>query len=297
MFSKILNAGFLPHNFLLLRHKLLEILGRDPILIYTMGKVGSTTVYHTFQQLFIWPLVYHVHHLTPEILEFMVSKYEKNELTVTGKISLRNLQRGSSRHLSASHILRKVYSEETNKKWNIVTLVRDPFSTYLSHIFQNPQISRKSLLDEKGKIDRKKVEGHVHKTFSGFNPNKDYISNWFDREFLKFTGVDLYQYPFNAEKGCTFISDEKFNIAVISLETLDENLPEVIREFVPGSNITSVEKKNVRNRDDQATFYNDLKKELAVPREGLEKMYSTKYAKHFFTKEFRIRKINKWSNG
>ncbi|MDZ7693113.1 MAG: putative capsular polysaccharide synthesis family protein [Balneolaceae bacterium] len=260
-----------------------------------MGKVGSTTVFRAFQEQHFFPLTYHVHHLTSESLKNTVERYQGKDLKIKGKVSLVNLLKGSSSHLSASFILRQAYSSESQGKWKIVTLVRDPFSTYLSHIFQNPQLTRPFLLGEDGLLDQNKVESHINDIFSRFKPEKDYISNWFEKEFLKFTGVNLYEHPFNAKKGYSIISDQGFEIAIMSLELLDRNLPIVIKKFINGSKEISVKKMNVRTKNDHADLYKNLKNKITVSREGLRKFYSTKYAKHFFTDEFRERMIERWS--
>lgn len=293
--KKVANIRILPRRALLLRHKILASLGRKPILIYTMGKVGSTTVFHAFRKQYLFPLIYHVHHLTSESLKKTKQRYTEANQKIDGKVSLRDFQKGTSSHLSGSIILRKTYSERNQGKWNIVTLVRDPFSTYLSHLFQNPQISRPYLLGNDGSIDKQKVEGFINSIFTDFKPEKDYISNWFDREFLGFTGVDLYSYPFDNAKGYSIIHEKKFNIAVLRLETLNENLPKVVNEFVPGSSNITIEKKNVSGKDDSKDLYNKIKNEIRVSREGLEKFYSTKFAKHFFSEEHRSMMIKKWS--
>jgi len=293
--KKILSLRLLPHNMLNLKHRLFEFLGREPIIVYTMGKVGSATVFHAFHEQYFFPLTYHVHHLTSKAFQNAVKKYNESGLQISDKINLTTLIKGNSSHMSASQILMNPKVINTRRNWNIITLVRDPFSTYLSHIFQNPQIRRPFLLDENGMLNKEKVERHIDEIFTKPHPEKDFISNWFDNEFYKFTGVDLYQYPFNPEKGYAIIHEKRFKIAVIALESLDKNLPLIFKEFTNSSEEISIEKKNIRTRDDKSGFYQELKNNIKVPRDGLEKFYSTKYARYFFTTEYREQMINKWS--
>ncbi|WP_171032775.1 putative capsular polysaccharide synthesis family protein [Fodinibius saliphilus] len=285
----------MPHQFLYLKHRLFEFFGREPIIVYTMGKVGSSTVFHTFQKQYYLPLVYHVHHLTDRSYQRAVDRYQKNNLPISPKINLITFFKGNSSHMSASCILKKDQIINSNRKWNVITLVRDPFSTYLSHIFQNPQIIRPFLLDDDGILVKEKVEDHIEKVFSGPNPEKDFITNWFDEEFLKVTGIDIYEYPFDHEKGYVLIEGEQFNIAIIALESLDSNLAPVFKQLFKSNKDVSIERKNIRSKNDKSGFYKLLKQNIRVSREGLKEFYSTKYAKHFFSEEFRNKMINRWS--
>jgi hypothetical protein len=293
--KKILLKKLLPQNVLYLKHRMLETLGREPVIVYTMGKVGSSTVFHAFQKQHFFSLVYHVHHLTDEAYQSAVKRYEKNDLNLSGKVSLLTLMKGNSQHMSASQILKRPPVVNSKRKWNVITLVRDPFSTFLSHLFQNPKLTRPFLLGRDGLLDKNKVERYISKTFLNFKTGEDFISNWFDREFLKFTGIDLYQHPFDAEVGYSIIQEERFNIVVVSLQSLDRNLPVIIKKITNSNQEIPLKRRNVRAKNDKTGFYRFLKSEIRVPREGLEKFYSTKYARHFFTAEFRNSMINKWA--
>jgi len=293
--KKIMGSRFLPHEVLVLKHRLYEFLGRRPTVVYTMGKVGSSTVFHSFQKQYNFPLIYHVHHLSDESFQRTMEKYRNNNLDISGKVNLFTLIKGSSSHMSASQILRRSEIKDSSRKWNIITMVRDPFSTYLSHIFQNPQIFRPFLLNDDGILDKDKVQRHIYDIFTNPSPEKDFITEWFDQEFFGFTGVDIYQYPFDPQKGYSIIREKKFNIAIMSLETLDENLPIVFKKFSGSDKDISIKKKNVRNKNDKSGFYKSLKQNISVPREGLKEFYSTKYANHFFSEEFRNQMINRWT--
>ena len=297
MIKKFLHKRILPSGILYYRHRLLAGLGHTPILVYTMGKVGSSTVYHTLRKHKISRLVYHIHFLTDSYLEKISKTYNNGNARISDDINIHQLLRGNIDHISSSYILKKVCKPEPKKKWKIITLVRDPVATFFSHIFQNPATHRPELLGPDGLLDIKRVNTYVWDHYNHFNPREDYISNWFDKEFYEFTGVDLYDYDYETEAGYQIIQNDRFDIAVLSLESLDKNFAKAIGKLTNSNKFISVIKQNVREKQKgaNAILYKELKQNIVVSKENLQNVYSTRYAKHFFSPEFREKMIEKWS--
>lgn len=295
MLKKLTNKKLISATALYYRHKLLTGLGQVPILVYTMGKVGSTTVYNTLRRNRVSPLVYHIHFLSDFYLGRLGAKYTRTG-KIPEKLSMSQVYRGSADHMTASHALKRVWETGDVKKWRIITLVRDPVASFLSHIFQNPTTHRPDLLGEDGNLDRYKVETHVVDYFEHFDADKDFISGWFDREFCQFTGTDVYKHPFDPSTGYQIVRDGKLEIAVMLLDELPRTLNRVIMELTGQKNgEVHIINENIRGNGDGGGLYGDLKRDLVIPRVGLEKAYSTKYATHFFSDEERERMIEKWS--
>ena len=76
----ILNLPF-PERGLVLRHNVCSDLGFLPVIVYIMGKVGSTSVYESLRENRVSPLIYHVHFLTHSNLDRVALKYsQKNPI-------------------------------------------------------------------------------------------------------------------------------------------------------------------------------------------------------------------------
>ena len=297
MIKKIWNSRFLPYESLCYRHKILEALGSRPVLVYTMGKVGSSSVYHSLRNCNISLLVYHVHYLTDYCMERVSQVYSEKNVEYQEDISLNQFVRGSTQHhLTGSYILKNSVKKSNAKKWNIITLFRDPVATFMSHVFQSPEIHTPFLFDQKGDLDAKKVNKYIREHFREFNSDKDHLSNWIDTEFHAYTGIDLYSYPFNCDAGYTIIKSENYDVAMISLEKLNSIFALVIKELTGTSKEVNMMRRNVTEKKDVADLYNELKNSIVIPKKDLEKVYTTKFARHFFTPEFRTKMIAKWSN-
>lgn len=284
-----------PSWTVLARHNLYAVMGDVPLLVYTMGKVGSTSVYHSLRNSNVSSLIYHVHFLTRSRIHAISDKYKKANGRANSKINFEQLIKGDFDHLTASIMLSSKSLKDKKEKCRILTLVRDPVATFLSHVFQNPKIHRPQLLGTDGCLDKVKVDNYVSEQFANFDPEGDFIANWFGSEFFEFTGIDVYEYPFDALTGATIIRNEFCDVAILSLETLESNLNSAVKHLTGRDWGLMVEHRNVRSLSKEAELYLSIKKDVTVCVEDLEKIYSTKYARHFFAEDHRLRMIDKWS--
>ena len=134
--KRILNTRLIrkPQILSTLRHRILSASGHKPILIYTMGKVVSSTEYHSIKNSRISRLTYHVHVLSQYNINRISKKYDKAGVS-DPRFTIRQVLSGEIDHLTSSLVLTQIPHEKT---WYILTIVRDPVATFLSHLFQNP---------------------------------------------------------------------------------------------------------------------------------------------------------------
>ena len=52
---------------------------------------------------------------------------------------------------------------------------------------------------------------------------------------------------------------------------------------------------NIRSSMAEGDLYQNIKNQITIPEKSLNKVYSTKYAQHFFSPEHRARMLDKWS--
>ena len=96
-------------------------MGKDlPVLIYQMGKVGSSSIYMSLKE--IMP-TFHVHYLRKDLMD----KINKNQI---------NRGFAPPEHLVTSKMVLKKYIKK-DKPLNIISLVRDPIARNMSAFFEN----------------------------------------------------------------------------------------------------------------------------------------------------------------
>jgi len=97
----------------------------NPVLILTMGKVGSSSVYHSLKEQLNVP-VFHLH------------KFSAEGIKKSKKLHLQSHRRSIPLHLIISEELHKLISPRMiNLK--IITLIREPVSHTVSSFFQNTE--------------------------------------------------------------------------------------------------------------------------------------------------------------
>ena len=115
-----------------------------PIIIYQMGKAGSTAVYRSLKKKNIVNPRYHVHFLSHrnmgEVEQYYRSVDARNEMN-----SLRFCR--LLRH-KVDRIKKPVY---------LISIVRDPVAREISDVFQNMKVHHKDLLTDSGECDVKKT--------------------------------------------------------------------------------------------------------------------------------------------
>ena len=119
---------------------------------------------------------------------------------------------------------------------------------------------------------------------------------WFDREFLPTTGVNIYDYPFNTEHGYTEIHTEDYDILVLQLEQLNENMA-IIQRFLGLSEPFELMNRNMSSKKWYHLLYKEFKAAYKPPGQFIDALYSSTFMTHFYS-EADIEKFRKkWDTG
>ena len=182
----------------------------DTVFIYQMGKVGSTSLEKSL------PNAAHIH-----------AFYSKNH---TCPVRLFGLKKFSLMHVFYNAeqellwwYIRRVFKQrkKEGKRTKIITLVRDPFSRNQSMFFHD--------------LDAYLYSAHTNCANTRTDPiptrcqtrsllsdvftqefNHEYAVNWFDKEFYPMTGINIFQYVFDKDKGVSRIQDHSIDILCLS---------------------------------------------------------------------------------
>jgi hypothetical protein len=242
---------------------------RSPIVIYSMGKVGSTSVQASLEKLHLPNPIFHIHFMDWEYLD------EVDAYT-------RTLGIGSAGFVLAGRYLR-AFADRTwgRVKWKIITLVREPVGREVSDLFQNLQrfpdlknLSGNELVD--GAV------GYMQNLLEEFDESEDYTCNWFDRELKKVFGVDVYEIPFDRAQGYSHYYSQNADVLLIRLEDLSKIGPEVICHFLGLKNFELVNANEGSGKVFYQIYQRVLEK-LAYPSAILDKVYNSRYSRHFYS--------------
>jgi hypothetical protein len=254
-------------------------------MIYQMGKVGSATVHETLLNAKLHNPVYHIHFLSHEDIR----SAERFFLSLKTPII--------SGHLRRSKILRQIIDNNSGVEWKIITLVREPIGRDISDLFQTIDRYHPELVDN-GKIKTNQTIGLLLKNFINYDQNTNYTCTWFDKELNDVFDIDVYAYNFNMEKGYTVLSGKRnIEVLILRLEDLNRNLENALAEFLDLKNPVKILKSNVGREKQYSEAYRDVLTSIRIPESVCTKIYSTKYATHFYSEKMRQEFAMRWSKG
>jgi hypothetical protein len=243
-------------------------MNQNIVFVYQPGKVGSSTVNATILQ-----------HLDPERvvhLHFLSKDFKKR---AQGKAAYKW-------HMEQIDKAEKLRQENPGKAIKIISLVRDPVSRNISDFFQNPQ----NYLECGQSIESADVDELVQ-IYKRKNSYK-YILNWFDNEFARYTGIDVYSHPFAQQHGFSRFNENNYDVLIIRVEDLDGVFDVALGEFL-GIDVAGLKEENRKDIESGSVLYRQFRNRIEFPRRELEEVYSSRYSKHFYEDE-REKLIRKW---
>ncbi len=250
----------------------------DLIFVFQMGKVGSSTIIKSLDNININNI--QVHSFYKEMNDTLYRNYKFYKDAVHMKFIKRLKGYFSTKYVAS--LVRKRFK---NKKTKIISLVRDPVSRDIAHYFQQIQFPIYEMyrenLEKKIYINSEYfgLDFFINDYFTKFN--HEFSINWFDDEFKKFTELDIYKYKFDKEKGYQIISEGNIDLLLIKLEKLNE-MSDVIANFI-GVDKFEIINENISTDKWYNSIYKDFKNQIEFDSDYIKKMYDSKLAKHFYS--------------
>lgn len=242
------------------------------IIVFQMGKVGSRTVYESlaraYRKLHQPVDIYHSHILCNfENAEAIIRKERPNPEPSLGAIAY-------------GKELRKIMAENPDRKWKIISLVRDPVARNIGTFFDN---LHEFIPDwYKQKQDDLHFVQQAQNVFIEIQSIHSEPVRWFDEQLLPMFGVDVFSKPFPRDTGYKiYHPNSKNSILIIRLEDLDRIGSLAMKEFL-GLNNFELINANIGDEKAYAELYR-LFKQYPLPDKYIHQMYNTKYARTFYT--------------
>jgi len=258
---------------------------RKPILIYQMGKVGSSTVKASLER-YTNRKIYHFHVLQTEILKRLENFRKK---------SFPNISAGGIDYVWMSQYIRHWVTQDLKgEKWKIVTLVRDPLARSIATFFENSEVEKldgdnswrvkSAWHDFDIRVEEDDLGTLTEMYFKLIDRLLLRSLDYFDREFKGVMGVDLFDTPFSHSAGYQIYEYPKCNILLIKLEHLNECVQEAYRKFFKIDS-TELDDQNVGSHKDYARLYQLVKERIKFPDRLIDEIYSHKLPMHFYSPE------------
>ncbi len=195
------------------------------------------------------------------------------------------------------HELREIqYSEGNIKKMaqmhnaRIISLVRDPVARAMSLLWFS--LRRKKPYHVIVENGGQGSLGSIQKAYfyDGFE-NQEF--QWFDKEMKKVFGINVYEYPFDRERGYSIIKQDNLEVMLLTTEKIND-LEEEIGNFVGIDNF-KLETKNTASKSDYRFAYSEYKEKVSLARSMLDRVYfDNSYMRHFYTESMINKFYHQW---
>ncbi len=244
----------------------------NAVWVYTVGKVGSATISKSLESLRI-PNA-HIHEL------------EETRMKTKGVLYLDG-RRKTYEHGFKNHdlFLEKIKKQ---KHIQIITLVREPIARDISRYFQSFYTEYTAWLDQTNDL----YKDFIRMTKGFLKDRNQFV--WFNQEIKKVFGIDVYEYPFDKEKGYALIEEDNISILILKMEKLNE-LESVVGEFLKIENFELVNANEAKDRP-YRYMYEEFKQNVKLPQSYVDSYYKDNpYMDHFYSEKEKAKFLDKWS--
>lgn len=229
----------------------------DFILIYQMGKVGSTALERTLSNSLHFHTLYNRPHC-----EFRA-----------------RLKWGwfGTRILMPIAYFCKRLAIRRGRKVKIITLVRDPVARARSVFFQELPYWLVLYFNKRGLDERQEGVFVLDEAF-GQEFNIDYYDSWFDEELKRFTGIDVFEQEFDADQGYALLTRGKYEVLLIQYEKLSE-VQEQIESFA--GQAIDLTRENVSTNKWYGPILRNFTEEHIAQLPGCEQLSESRTSRYF----------------
>ncbi len=261
-----------------------DTVAADDVIVYQMGKVGSITVAHSLRYYYgrvASPVqVHHVH---------LLNHLDEAE----SELKRQSDPRGDLESIQGWQRVRNLIDQNPQKRWKVISLVRDPvarsvawFFHKLDYVAPDWQAQR-----EQGPLFLEELQRKFLDT-DGANP--EIPDHWFNTQLLPIFGIDVFAEPFPKDVGYKIYEQSpRASLLIFRLEDLNECAGTAMSQFL-GLNDFSLVHSNVADDKDYAEVYRAFKR-LPLPQSFVDAMYSTRFARHFYTEQELERLTQSWT--
>ncbi len=259
-----------------------------PLVIYQMGKVGSSTIAKSLEGSLSQYAIYQIHVLSREWIEKVHSQYRYASKVHRNPVI--------EPHLLSSMYLRELIDNESYAKpMKVISLVRDPIARNISCFFQAfpiyfPEESEKLKYPY---LDQHDVDRLIDIFINDFREHETPL-RWFDVHIKSVFGIDVYDHPFPWDKGYQIIRSNDIELLLMRMESINQCATDALRGFldIPG---IFIKPDNISSDKKYSFIYDKFRKEIRIPDSMLKKMYSSKYMRHFYSNNEIQGLMEKWS--
>lgn len=270
---------------------------RPPILVYQMGKVASSSVRNSLLLHGVGPVL-HLHSFSPlrerRVEEIGIEEELRQPLSEEIAHARKVFERAPLLRRVNLLYRERVYNRRIyelcigrDRTAKIVTLVRDPVGTNLSMFFERfAEYAGVSYVP--GAFSTDEIVDLFGERYGHSRP-----LTWFDVEMKTSLGLDVYRWPFPTDRGHLVANRGKMDLLILQCELADSEKERAISEFL-GLEGFRMARSNIGAHRSYGAQYQEVKRRIRLPASLLDRLYHSKYARHFYSESDREKLRSRW---
>ncbi len=188
---------------------------------------------------------------------------------------------------SRTYFLRDMIRKVSGK---IISIVREPIARQVSLLWHSwGKFGGDFIIENK----YKSLEEIEHQFYN--IPNREDEFEWYLKEFKNILDINIYEYPFDKEKGYSIIEKDGISLLLMKTERLND-LESVIGKFLGVEKFKLAEGNMAQNKKYKIAYQNYLQN-VRIPQAFYNYYYcNNQYMDHFYTKEEKDVFYQKWKD-
>lgn len=232
------------------------------VIIYTIGKVGSTTLLESLKNSSINIPIFHIHSLNKTNIYNQKQYYLNSE------------RKSVPFHLIRSSVLEKRLKFFTGKLF-IITLIREPIGRELSSVFQDALIFKnfyKKNIGSTNEIIERKINALTEEL-----PEE----KWFNTELKEVFNINIFDLKFEPKKGYIFYEKKNISFLLLRLEDLNKVFMESMAKMFKNKHIDLIN-KNIGKDKFYSNSYNNFKSMYGIDKDKIKRIVNSRFIKKFY---------------
>jgi hypothetical protein len=250
-----------------------------PVLVYRMANMGSSAVVRTLESIGLDRAVHHVRRMTA----FKAPTGIRRHLPVGIGLPYDSL---------LARALGEKIRQADAPQIPVITLVRDPIDRELSGFFKDV-IANPKLQGDAG-LDAGRVLEYLQQRFRLEGVCQD-EKTWFDQEVKQLLGIDVFAVPFARHTGYAIYQSRRARMLMLRMEDLDQVLGPALAEFFKLPETPDVVRSTDHTASSDRDVYRSVIEKFRLPRSEVERVYSGRFARHFYTPDAIDRFTERWT--
>ncbi len=252
-----------------------ELRGNVPIVIFTMGKTGSSSVLAGLRGASVKNPTYQVHLLSQQGINTFATFYRHLSPPIWPE------------HMNTSALLSRKLATPPRRRWKVISMVRDPIAVRVSAFFENLSLFHPEMIMPSGELRTDEVLHFLHELLSNYTESEAvvdrYFRTWFQQEFNQTLATDVFEVPFDQAVGHSCIETPLADVLLMRYEDMKTVFSTAINGFLNLADPIALPRMNVGRQKRFGEDYEHILEHIRLSPATCGEIYAAPQVTHFYT--------------